>query len=164
MTVNLFLISRRLLPSNNFLILVCHGGVGAFCFPFAWKISSRSLLPSSTNGHSKYHNKVPFSLKWGEQSFTSQNHFSQFIQRHLLVHKAGGVRLSLRVHQCICMLLQRGRFWSSNSVLEGQCLIYSSLSYTMSSWGSGGLSPRKFSWTKLLATSKHAPSQSRRDG
>ena len=39
--------------------------------------------------------------------------------------------LPLRAHLCICMFLHRDGFWSSTYLLERQCLVYWSHSYTM---------------------------------
>ena len=40
------------------------------------------------------------------------------------VSKAGkGARLPLSAHLCICILLHRGRFWSSDPFIEVQCFV-----------------------------------------
>ena len=57
------------------------------------------------------------------------------IQGHMRVLKTRGARLSLRVHQRICVFLLRGRFWSSNCFLEGKCLVYWSHTHVMLGWG-----------------------------
>ena len=54
-----------------------------------------------------------------------------------------GAMLPLRAYLCICVLLRRGRFWLSNSLLEGKCLVYWSHSYTLLSWGSWGFPPER---------------------
>ena len=52
-----------------------------------------------------------------------------------------GAMLCLRAHLCnICMFLDRGRFWSSKSILK----VHWSHRYTMVSWGSRGLPTKKF--------------------
>ena len=80
------------------------------------------------------------------------------------VPKAGRTRLPLIAHLCKCMLLQRGRFLSSNLFLEGQFVVSWTHSYNMFSWESDGLPPEKFSWIKVSAMPENAPWQDRRDG
>ena len=53
-----------------------------------------------------------------------------------------GARFPVKAHLCICIFLHRGGISSSNSFLQGQCLVYCSHSCTVASWGSGVL-PQK---------------------
>ena len=50
----------------------------------------------------------------------------------------------------MCMFLHKGKFWSSKSFLEGECLAYWPRSHSMPIWGSGDLSREKFPKTKLF--------------
>ena len=50
---------------------------------------------------------------------------------------AGGARLPLRTHLYICMFLHKGRYWFSNSFVEGQNVVYWSHNSTTLSWGLG---------------------------
>ena len=79
-------------------------------------------------------------------------------QGRLHIPRAGGGRPLLRALQYISMCLHRGRVWSSNSLLEGKCLVYWSQSYLVSSWASGGFPQKNF---HRMPT--NAPSQDRRD-
>ena len=66
-------------------------------------------------------------------------HYAQLFDPGMPGHTyVRGTRLCLRVNLCICILSHRGRFLSSNSFPEEQCLIYWSPSNTMLIWGSEG--------------------------
>ena len=80
------------------------------------------------------------------------------------VYQSKRARLPLRLHLCISMFLHRGRFSSSNSFPEEQCLVYWSLISTTPIWESGGLPPEHYSSTELSTTVENTPSEDKRDG
>ena len=85
-------------------------------------------------------------------------------QGRLRISRAGGkastVGTSL-THVCPSTV---SRFWYSNSLQEGTCLLCCSHSYGMPSLGSGGLAPRKICLKQTAHNVWHCPSQDRRGG
>ena len=70
-----------------------------------------------------------------------------------------GRKASSERTSCNCMLLHKGRFWSSNSFLEGQCLVYWSDSPYRVKLGVWGLPPERCTRTKLSIMPENSPSE-----